>query len=101
VKPKPEEKLLYINFANQYNRYLPWNVLNRPQVEPHKLARHIVKAFKRAWPQLDNGSAPQFDDVMFYSTYTLIVNNLPLTKGQRLEYCGFGFSTASRNSIVR
>jgi hypothetical protein len=71
------DKLWYVDFSNQ-TAFLPFNVL-RSSAPAHIVARNVVEAFKRAWPALGEGAAPQFENIMLNGVFVLIENGLPLT----------------------
>lgn len=72
------EKVYYIDFGRS-DRYLPFNVLQQPGND-HDVARNVVETFKRAWPALAAGAAPQFENILLASVLTLVQNRLPLTQ---------------------
>lgn len=72
------EKVYYVDFGRQ-DRYLPFNVLQQPGND-HDVARNVVETFKRAWPALAAGAAPQFENILLASTLTLVQNRLPITQ---------------------
>lgn len=76
------ERLLYIDFSNR-ERFLPFNVLRQPY-PAHDVARNVVEAFKRAWPALGDGSAPQFENILLAGSLVLVENERPLTDLPRL-----------------
>ena len=69
-QPGARERLLYIDFSNR-ERFLPFNVLRQPY-PPHDVARNVVEAFKRAWPALGDGSAPQFENILLAGSLVLV-----------------------------
>jgi hypothetical protein len=76
------EKVRYINFADR-ERHIAFNVLSQPY-PTDEIARNLVEACMRAWPALDEGAAPQFENVLLASATVLIENHLPLTHLTRL-----------------
>lgn len=76
------KKLWYVEFARP-DKVIPFNVLNQPY--PHQTtARNLLEALKRVFPALDNGQAPNFENILQYTAITLIQNNLPITNAARL-----------------
>src|SRR5215208_134838 len=53
----PYERLLYLDIQGgaDVDRYLPFNVLNQPHLQPDILAANVKEAFHRAWPELADG----------------------------------------------
>lgn len=76
------QRLWYVPF-NDSSRYLSFNVLQQPY-EPHAVARHLLEAWKRAWPALAGGNAPNLEQIVLASSLTLIQNQLPITLMERL-----------------
>src|SRR5215216_1885321 len=72
-----DKKLLYIEFTED-GPYLPFNVLNQPTFRPHTIGEHVKQAFHRVWPQLADGAASRFDNLILASTNVLIDNQLSL-----------------------
>jgi hypothetical protein len=80
--PIDTDRFWYVDFGRkEYS--IAWNLLNKPQ-DPYETAVSIDKAFKRMFPDLADGSAPHFENVILYSVITLIENNLPLPMLQPL-----------------
>ena len=78
------DRLVYLDLpgAAAAGHYLPFNVLRQPHLDPHTSARSVLEALRRAWPSLDEGQAPAFENVILASVFVLIVNRLPLTRLQ-------------------
>lgn len=76
------QRLWYVPF-NDAARSIAFNVLNQPY-EPHTVARHLLVAWKRTWPALAGGSAPNLEQILLSSCIVLIQNHLPLTQLERL-----------------
>ena len=76
------ERLLYLDLTRQ-DRFLPQNVLAAPY-PPHQLASQINEVFKRVWPALADGAAPQFENILLSAVLVLIENRLPITALPRL-----------------
>jgi hypothetical protein len=72
-----DKKLLYIEFTED-GPYLPFNILNQPTFRPHTIGEHVQQAFHRVWPQLADGAASRFDNLILASANVLIDNQLPL-----------------------
>lgn len=64
--------------AAREGRYLPFNVLAAAD-DPHTRARAVLEALRRAWPALDAGQAPTFENLVLAGTFVLIQHQLPLT----------------------
>lgn len=75
--PRAYERVLYLDLTRQ-DRFLPFNVLAAPY-PPHQLASQINEVFKRVWPALADGAAPQFENILLSSVLVLIENQLPIT----------------------
>lgn len=80
--PDAQKRLIFVDFG-QRGRYVPFNVLRQPY-DDHAVARNVVEAFKRAWPALADGAAPQFENILLAGSLVLIQNQLPLTELPRL-----------------
>lgn len=80
--PDAQKRLIFVDFG-QRGRYVPFNVLRQPY-DDHAVARNVVEAFKRAWPALADGGAPQFENILLAGSLVLIQNQLPLTELPRL-----------------
>ena len=80
--PRAYERLLYLDLTRQ-DRFLPLNVLAAPY-PPHQLASQINEVFKRVWPALADGAAPQFENILLSAVLVLIQNRLPITALPRL-----------------
>ena len=78
------DRLVYLDLpgAAAAGHYLPFNVLRQPHLDPHTSARSVLEALRRAWPSLDEGQAPAFENMILASVFVLIVNRLPLTRLQ-------------------
>jgi hypothetical protein len=74
---KAQKRLMYIDFSNP-DRFIAWNVLKRNNLPTDTHTKNIVKAFKRMWPNMEE-IAVNFENNLYYSVYTLIENDLPLT----------------------
>ncbi|MFL5652854.1 MAG: helicase HerA domain-containing protein [Ktedonobacteraceae bacterium] len=73
--PDAFERVLYVDFSN-VSRFIPFNVLQQSQFDTYTIARNIVQAAKRAWPEL----GITFDNLMFASAFVLSQNGLTLTE---------------------
>src|SRR5262249_27302525 len=76
------ERLLYIDLTRQ-DRFLPFNVLESP-LPPRQVASNVLESWKRAWPSIAGGHAPNLEQTLLASVYVLVVNNQPLTRLGRL-----------------
>ena len=81
-RPEAIERILYLDLpaAAATGRYLPFNVLRQPHLDPHTTARSVLEALRRAWPSLDQGQAPTFENVILAGVFVLIANGLPLPR---------------------
>ena len=80
--PRAYDRLLYLDLTRQ-DRFLPFNVLAAPY-PPHQLASQINEVFKRVWPALADGAAPQFENILLSAVLVLIENRRPITALPRL-----------------
>src|SRR5581483_1372077 len=46
----------------------------------HTTARNVLESLRRAWPSLDGGAAPNFENLVLAGTFVLIHHGLPLTR---------------------
>src|SRR6266516_1721736 len=83
TRPDAYDKLWYVDFSRR-DRFVPFNVLNKPGVYPDAVAQQFVEACTRAWPQLADGAAPRFENIMLATALTLCQNGLPLPAAHRL-----------------
>lgn len=76
------ERVIYLDLpaASRHGRGVPYNVLRQPHLDPHTVARSVLEALRRAWPSLDQGQAPMFENVVLAGTFVLLVHDLPLTR---------------------
>lgn len=58
-------------------RYTPFNILDQPFDTP-TTSRLVLEAFKRAWPALDNGVAPAFENAVLAGLSVLRHHRLPV-----------------------
>jgi DNA helicase HerA-like ATPase len=58
-------------------RYAPLNILAQPFDAP-TTARLVLEAFRRAWPALDDGVAPAFENAVLAGASVLIRHRLPI-----------------------
>ncbi|MDQ2785508.1 MAG: type IV secretion system DNA-binding domain-containing protein [Chloroflexota bacterium] len=77
--PAAYERITYLDLpaASRVWRYTPFNILNQPFDAP-TTARLVLEAFRRAWPALDDGVAPAFENAVLAGVSVLIRHNLPL-----------------------
>ncbi len=73
------ERITYLDLpaASRVGRYLPLNILDQPFDTP-TTARLVLEALRRAWPALDNGVAPAFENAVLAGCSVLIRHQLPL-----------------------
>jgi hypothetical protein len=81
-RPAARRQLLYLDFTRR-DAFVPFNVLRQPY-PVDRIASHLVEACMRAWPALDDGQAPQFENVLLAGATVLVANDLPLTALTRL-----------------
>lgn len=74
------ERIRYLDLpaAERQGRFAPLNVLNQASA-PHTTARAVLEALRRAWPALDGGAAPTFENIVLAGSFVLIHHRLPLT----------------------
>lgn len=91
------DRLLYLDIpgALKAGRYLPFNVLTGER-DPHRVARNVLEALRRAWPTLDGGVAPAFENAVLAGTFVLAQHGLPLPLLHDLLV-----DTAWRNRLLR
>jgi hypothetical protein len=83
--PDPFERVLYLDVqaGADVDRYMPFNVLKQPHLQPDIIASNVKEAFHRAWPELAEGAAT-FDTLLPDVVLVLLHHKLPLTCIQRL-----------------
>lgn len=78
------ENVYHVDFGRS-DAYLPFNVLQQPYArDPQHVAKNIVDAFQRSWPQLAGGAAPHFENLLLSGSLVLIENGVPITDMLRL-----------------
>ncbi|MHB8644650.1 MAG: type IV secretory system conjugative DNA transfer family protein [Thermomicrobiales bacterium] len=77
--PHAFERITYLDLpeASRVGRYVPFNILNQPFDTP-TTARLVLEALRRAWPALDNGVAPAFENAVLAGVSVLIRHQLPI-----------------------
>src|SRR6266700_7440057 len=75
------KKLWYIEFARP-DRVIPFNVLHQPY-SVQTTVRNLLEAIKRVFPALANGAAPNFENILQFTTVALTQNQLPITLASR------------------
>lgn len=77
--PGAYERLTYLDLpaASRVGRYTPFNILHQPFDTP-TTARLVLEAFRRAWPALENGIAPAFENAVLAGVSVLRQHNLPV-----------------------
>lgn len=77
--PGAFERITYLDLpaASRVGRYTPLNILAQP-FDPPTTARLVLEAFRRAWPALDNGVAPAFENAVLSGISVLIRHKLPI-----------------------
>ncbi|MEO8716195.1 MAG: DUF87 domain-containing protein, partial [Acetobacteraceae bacterium] len=73
------ERITYLDLpaAARVWRYTPLNILNQPFDTP-TTARLVLEALRRAWPALDDGVAPAFENAVLAGVSVLIRHQLPI-----------------------
>jgi len=80
--PAAFNRLLVVDFSRP-DRFVPFNVFKQPY-ESHVKARNLLEAFKRAWPSLGGGQAPQLENLLLASFFALAEAGEPITQLSRL-----------------
>ncbi len=77
--PGAFERIAYLDLpgASRVGRYAPFNILEQPFDTP-TTSRLVLEAFRRAWPALDNGVAPAFENAVLSGISVLIRHKLPI-----------------------
>ena len=80
--PDALDRIVYLDLpaAMAVGRYPPFNVLRQPHLDTHSTARSVLEALRRAWPALDHGQAPAFENLILAGVFVLQCNDLPLTR---------------------
>jgi DNA helicase HerA-like ATPase len=75
--PATYERISYLDLpaAARVWRYAPLNILDQPFDAP-TTARLVLEAFRRAWPALDEGIAPAFENAVLAGVSVLIRHKL-------------------------
>jgi len=73
------ERITYLDLpaAARVWRYTPFNILEQPFDAP-TTARLVLEALRRAWPALDEGVAPAFENAVLAGVSVLIRHKLPI-----------------------
>jgi hypothetical protein len=73
------ERLLYLDLpaAARVGRYSAFNILHQPFDTP-TTARLVLEALRRAWPALENGVAPAFENAVLAGVSVLVHHRLPV-----------------------
>jgi len=77
--PAAFDRITYLDLpaAARRGRYTPLNILEQPFDTP-TTARLVLEAFRRAWPALDNGVAPAFENAVLSGVSVLVHHRLPV-----------------------
>jgi DNA helicase HerA-like ATPase len=77
--PHAFERITYLDLpgAARVGRYLPFNILDQPFDTP-TTSRLVLEALRRAWPALDDGVAPAFENAVLAGVSVLIRRQLPI-----------------------
>ncbi|MEO8714298.1 MAG: DUF87 domain-containing protein [Acetobacteraceae bacterium] len=77
--PAAFDRITYLDLpaAARVGRYTPLNILDQPFDAP-TTARLVLEALRRAWPALDDGVAPAFENAVLAGVSVLIRHKLPL-----------------------
>jgi Helicase HerA, central domain/Type IV secretion-system coupling protein DNA-binding domain len=73
------DRVLYLDLpaGERQGRFLPFNVLKSPY-SAHTTARNTLEALRRAWPALDGGVAPNFENIVLAGCFVLVHHGLAL-----------------------
>jgi hypothetical protein len=77
--PGAYERITYLDLpaASRVGRYVPFNILEQPFAAP-TIARLVLEALRRAWPALDGGVAPAFENATLSGVSVLRRHRLPV-----------------------
>ena len=77
--PRAFDRITYLDLpgAARVGRYTPLNILEQPFDTP-TTARLVLEAFRRAWPTLENGVAPAFENAVLAGVSLLTQHRLPV-----------------------
>lgn len=75
------DRLRYLDVpgAATQGRYLRFNCLRQPY-DTHTTTRLMLEALRRAFPALDGGVAPAFEQIVTAGVHTLVENRLPFSE---------------------
>lgn len=78
-KADPFEQVIYLDLpgAQENEHYIPFNVL-QANANPHASADLVLETFRRAWPQLAEGTATNIELLIEMCTLVLATHKLPL-----------------------
>lgn len=73
------ERITYLDLpaAARVGRYMPFNILEQSFDTP-TTAGLVLEALRRAWPALDNGVAPAFENAVLAGVSVLVHHRLPI-----------------------
>jgi hypothetical protein len=77
--PEAYRRISYLDIpaAAAVGRYLPFNILEQSFDTP-TTARLVLEALRRAWPTLENGVAPAFENAVLSGVSVLCQHKLPI-----------------------
>ncbi len=77
--PTADARITYLDLpaAARVGRYMPFNILKQPFATP-TTAGLVLEALRRAWPTLDNGVAPAFENAVLAGVTVLVHHRLPI-----------------------
>jgi hypothetical protein len=77
--PDARRRITYLDLpaAARVGRYMPLDILEQPFDTP-TTARLVLEAFRRAWPTLENGVAPAFENAVLSGVSVLRQHRLPV-----------------------
>lgn len=77
--PEAYERITYLDLpaAARVGRYMPFNILMQPFDTP-TTAGLVLEALRRAWPALENGVAPAFENAVLAGVSVLRHHRLPI-----------------------
>jgi hypothetical protein len=78
-QPDAYDRLLYLDLpaGEQASQFVPYNVLSQGY-PVHTRAQLVLEALKRAWPSLEGGVAPAFENIVLAGVSILLFHQLPL-----------------------
>ncbi len=77
--PDAYKRITYLDLpaAARVWRFVPFNILDQ-SFDPPTTARLVLEALRRAWPALDDGVAPAFENAVLAGVSVLVRHQLPI-----------------------